>query len=250
MNTTEISEKAAAIIFANEGNYGSVNRNDNGALSVGKVQWHANRALNLLKTIIKCIGSDAAKTIVGNIIYNEIIRSNNWSTRVLTAIEAVKISALLSTAQGKTAQDNLAIADVTSYIKKGLSYGLKDAGALIYFADGVNQYGAASSLWKNISKDALQSTGDVEAMYIATKKRTVDYISRRTTVYNKVKVLGLNEMPTATIENVKTSEYTVKKGDTLSEIAKKYKTTIDKLVKVNNIKNANLIRVGQVLKIN
>ena len=46
-----IAEKAAEIIFANEGNYGSVNKNDNGAVSVGKVQWHGNRALNLLRTI-------------------------------------------------------------------------------------------------------------------------------------------------------------------------------------------------------
>lgn len=43
--------------------------------------------------------------------------------------------------------------------------------------------------------------------------------------------------------------YTVKNGDTLSGIAKKYKTTVDALVKKNNIKNKNLIYVGQVLKI-
>ena len=43
--------------------------------------------------------------------------------------------------------------------------------------------------------------------------------------------------------------YTVKKGDTLSGIAKKYGTTWQKLKKVNNIKNANLIYVGQKIKI-
>ena len=43
--------------------------------------------------------------------------------------------------------------------------------------------------------------------------------------------------------------YTVKAGDTLSAIAKKYNTTVDALVKKNNIKNKNLISVGQVLKI-
>ena len=46
-----------------------------------------------------------------------------------------------------------------------------------------------------------------------------------------------------------TVTYTVKKGDTLSAIAKKYNTTVDALVKLNNIKNANLIYVGQVLTI-
>lgn len=43
--------------------------------------------------------------------------------------------------------------------------------------------------------------------------------------------------------------YIVKKGDTLTAIAKKYKTTVSKLVKVNNIKNPNLIYAGQRLKI-
>ncbi len=45
------------------------------------------------------------------------------------------------------------------------------------------------------------------------------------------------------------STYTVKKGDTLSAIAKKYSTTVDKLVKDNNIKNPNLINIGQKIKI-
>ncbi len=46
-----------------------------------------------------------------------------------------------------------------------------------------------------------------------------------------------------------TKTYTVKSGDTLSGIASKYKTTVDKLVKDNNIANANLIYVGQKIVI-
>lgn len=45
------------------------------------------------------------------------------------------------------------------------------------------------------------------------------------------------------------STYTVKKGDTLSGIAKKYGTTVNKLVKDNGIKNPNLITVGQKIKV-
>lgn len=41
------------------------------------------------------------------------------------------------------------------------------------------------------------------------------------------------------------STYVVKKGDTLSKIAKIYNTTYQELAKYNNIKNANLIFVGQ-----
>ncbi|MGM7635632.1 phage tail tape measure protein [Bacillus sp. Hm123] len=39
--------------------------------------------------------------------------------------------------------------------------------------------------------------------------------------------------------------YQVKKGDTLTAIAKKLNTTVDQLVKLNKIQNKNLIRVGQ-----
>lgn len=39
--------------------------------------------------------------------------------------------------------------------------------------------------------------------------------------------------------------YTVQKGDTLSKIARKFNTTVNKLVEMNNIKNKNLIIIGQ-----
>lgn len=43
--------------------------------------------------------------------------------------------------------------------------------------------------------------------------------------------------------------YTVKRGDTLSGIARKYGTTVAALAAANSIDNPNLIHVGQVLKI-
>jgi peptidoglycan L-alanyl-D-glutamate endopeptidase CwlK len=43
--------------------------------------------------------------------------------------------------------------------------------------------------------------------------------------------------------------YTVQKGDTLEEIAKKFKTTVAALQKLNNIKNPNMIRVGQKIRV-
>lgn len=46
----------------------------------------------------------------------------------------------------------------------------------------------------------------------------------------------------------KTSTYTVKKGDTLAKIAKKYKTTTANLKKLNNLKTTK-IKTGQKLKV-
>lgn len=182
----EIAERACVIIFSNEGNYGSVNKNDNGAVSIGKVQWHGNRALNLLKTIVNA-NKNQANQILGSTLYNEILSSSNWGTRILSQTEANSISNLLQTSEGKKAQDDLAKSDVLTYINKGVSYGLKNAEALIYFADGVNQYGTASSLWKNIATAAIKKGGTLDAMYEATKKLTSNYLLRRAKVYNTLK---------------------------------------------------------------
>lgn len=57
------------------------------------------------------------------------------------------------------------------------------------------------------------------------------------------KQLGITSSDSSTVT------YTVKSGDTLTAIAKKYGTTVSKIVSDNNIKNANVIYVGQKLTI-
>ena len=184
MEIKELATMAAGIIFDNEGNYGSINKNDNGAVSIGRLQWHADRAASLLREIMKA--EPSAKDILGDALYKEITGGTSWAARTVTEAEAAKLKAILTTGAGKEVQDRQAIADVTTYIKKGQSYGLTDAGALIYFADGVNQYGTASALWKTIAAEALKSAGDVKAMYEATIKQTNKYLTRRKKVYEKI----------------------------------------------------------------
>lgn len=45
-----------------------------------------------------------------------------------------------------------------------------------------------------------------------------------------------------------TATYTVKQGDTITKIVKKYKLSTKSLLELNNIKDPNSIKVGQVLK--
>lgn len=45
------------------------------------------------------------------------------------------------------------------------------------------------------------------------------------------------------------SIYIVKYGDTLWGISRRFNTTVDKLVALNNIANKNLINVGQKLRL-
>ena len=49
--------------------------------------------------------------------------------------------------------------------------------------------------------------------------------------------------------NTSTQTYTVQRGDTLSEIARMFGTTVQEIAQINNIANPNLIFPGQVLKI-
>lgn len=68
-----------------------------------------------------------------------------------------------------------------------------------------------------------------------------------------IKKAGLNgfggDKPPSRSESEREVVYTVKKGDTLSKIAAMFKTTVEKLVQLNKIKDPNLIFPGQKIKI-
>lgn len=78
---------------------------------------------------------------------------------------------------------------------------------------------------------------------------------QKTALLNRKAIKGLNgrtwskhgKLPYLNYE--KEAYYIVKSGDNLSKVAKLHKTSVDKLVLLNNIKDKNIIRVGQKLKI-
>ena len=162
----EVVEVASGIIYAQEGNYGSVNKNDNNhGMSIGKCQWNAywGRALPLLQTIVKADEAQA-KEILGDTLYKEIAESKasawNKQVRAATEEEAKALSSLLSTEQGKKAQDELADADITRYVKNGVKVGIVSLKALAYYADLENQGGSGGS--KDIAETAGQALGGIE----------------------------------------------------------------------------------------
>ena len=57
--------------------------------------------------------------------------------------------------------------------------------------------------------------------------------------------LSENQKPSTNEEEY----YIVKYGDTLWAISRRFNTTVDKLVSLNNIANRNLIHVGQKLRV-
>ena len=187
----EIAAEAAKVIFANEGNYASVNADDNGAVSVGKVQWHGNRALSLLKKIAQGAGAEAT---LGKDLYNEIMTAENWETRTVTAIEKAKLSKILGTPGGKAVQDRQAEEDILSYVTHGVKMGIEDPQSLVYFADLENQGGAgASKRVGNAAAGRAGGAGKVKLDHIhgaALADRVMGkYSSRRNLVYKKAQEL-------------------------------------------------------------
>lgn len=217
----DVVKAAVEIILSNEGVYTSILANDNGAVSLGKVGWHGTRALNLLKTIVNANPSNA-KSILGNNLYNEIVSSSNWNTRVFTSSEKAVVEKLLATQESKTAQDELAYKDIESYITHGKSLGMTDGKVLVYFADLENQMGAygaervanaAISAAGSASKVTLKNIYDA-AMADTTAKSSP---SRRKRVYDYCSALSFGSQAVAS---------TYKKG--------KYKVTAEPTLRVRS----------------
>ena len=240
MNKETIT-KASNIIFGNEGGYGSVNADDNGAVSVGRLQWHATRALNLLKKIVKALGEDTSKEYLGEELYSEICTSRSWSGRVADTLEAAKLGAILSTDCSKQVQDEQAEADVTSYLTHIESLGVTDEAAQIFMADIENQGGSGAS-----TRIIVAAVGkDLDSLYIAARADSVfsRYMSRRDRVYTKLTGHAYGEEP------YDGELYEVRGGDTLSAIAQEYGTTVNAIAELNGISNPDYIRTGSLLKI-
>ena len=158
----EVVAAAAQILYHNEGSYNSVNPNDNGAVSVGKLQWHGWRALALLQTITSA-NELQAQEMLGDTLYQEIIGTEDtakWSTRKFTSKEASAVKNLLATEESKAAQDVLAVKDITDYIQQGQRLGMINEPALVYFADLANQGGSGAA--GRVAASASRFTGSYE----------------------------------------------------------------------------------------
>ena len=67
--------------------------------------------------------------------------------------------------------------------------------------------------------------------------------------YGKVLKIPTNRYTSNTKMATNPAKYVIKRGDTLSTIARKHHTTITKLKKANGLKNSDTIKIGKVLKV-
>lgn len=188
----DIIEAAITIICRSEGTYSTVYKNDNGALSVGKIQWHADHALELLKAIV-AEDEVKAKELVGDSLFEEIKTSESWSTRIVDDEEAAYISALLDSEQGRRVQDNWAYDFVSEYAQHAYRYGVVDPYAIVFLCDVENK-GGSSAAYRYMKKaQALAGSYaaiDVDDLYqVAIDLGVAGPGTRRTKLYNYCKSL-------------------------------------------------------------
>ena len=191
VSVDEMTRAAVSIITSNEGTYGSVNRNDCGAVSVGMLQWHANRALQLMRSIAEADPA-SAQSILGGTFYQEVITASDWSYRTFSVSEGSAASALLSSATGVAKQDALAYNDVQGYINSGMNYGLTNAGVLVYYADLYNRGSGIAAQLLNIAKGS-GSYGDITLSTLhntALANSSSYYTTRLNNAYNTIVSYG------------------------------------------------------------
>ena len=188
-----IVKRAYDVIHQSEGDYSSVNMDDNGALSIGKIQWHAERAFDIAKRIMDATGPSQSLSLLGNSLYNEIATGTrgDWEHRKVSSSEADKIGKFISTDIGKTIQDLQGYEDIQNYIDSGKSYGLTDENALIYYADMYNQ-GPKYAI--QVVKAAIKKAGSASAVTLDIIHKCAlensvlgGFVNRRTNAYNIIK---------------------------------------------------------------
>lgn len=193
----EMAAEAIRCITSHEGSYGSVNPNDCGAVSVGKLQWHADRALYLMRDVCNA-APEYAVSVLGESFYNEIQSVGSWNYRTLSASETSATITLLGSEYGISVQDATALSDVQGYIVTGQNMGLTDSGSLVLYADIYNfGCGIAARVAKRAASYAGSYAGvTLDQMYQAALNDSYganrDYVSRANNVYNYLCSIGWN----------------------------------------------------------
>jgi murein DD-endopeptidase MepM/ murein hydrolase activator NlpD len=125
---------------------------------------------------------------------------------------------------------------------KHLHWELQKAKKYAWNATGLNFIEPVAFFDALIKLEAIKGT--------AKDQTPADAPAAPAPVHGKAKQKAVAPKPVSVAPTPPVPEtYTVVKGDNLSRIASRNGTTVAELVRINGLKNANLINVGQVLKL-
>ena len=172
-SVNDIATAALELISSHEGTYNSVNANDSGAVSVGKIQWHGDRALEVVRLAANYMGANGAVAILGQSFYDEIMTASSWASRSVNETEAAALRQLLGSEAGHRAEDEIGARDLSRYVNDGMSRGLSNPTTLVYYCDLMNQWpvkameiarSTVASYGANASVDAIHAVAMDSAM--------------------------------------------------------------------------------------
>ncbi len=187
--------------------------------------------------------------IANNTTIDELKKINNLTSNILSIGQLLKLPSTL-------------LPDATYTVKKGDSlYSIAtkynttvdELKKINNLTSNILSIGQILKLPSDKSSDVKQKENTIS--YTVQKGDSLYSIAKKySTTIDKIKsinnlttnTLSINQkllIPTGT--NLETT-YTVKKGDSLYSIAKKYSTTIDRLKQLNNL-SSNLLSIGQIL---
>lgn len=177
-----------------------------------------------------------------------------------------------ATKKGVTITKSLATAIADAFLSEvekagyyAMNYSNKDYLSRMFDMDILKKYDLWLALWPTSKTPDVDRSGEC-GIWQYTSDGKVDGIYGRVDMniaYKDyptiIRQAGLNGFGKPAVQSkpetpsepkpAKETIYTVKKGDTLSKIATMFKTTVNKLVQINKIKNPNLIFPGQKIEI-
>lgn len=136
----------------------------------------------------------------------------------------------------------------------------------IFMSDEPNMPESGDEYWndnnsENDLKEIIIKKGDTLSQIALDYNTTIEKLAQINNISNPNLIFAGNKLlvPVKSESNKEQNNnenytqnyqiYNVKKGDTLSQIAINFNTTVEKIVILNNIKNPNLIYAGQNIKI-
>lgn len=139
---------------------------------------------------------------------------------------------------------------VNEYVKEEINQNMFDALVSFAYNVGVSAFANSTLLRKLNGGDYVGAANEFARWNKSSGKVLNGLVRRRTMEADLFRKAVPEPKKTAKAEQAKREYYVVKAGDTLSYIAKKYKTTVMKLVYLNNkIKNPDVIYIGQKIRV-
>ena len=171
--------------------------------------------------------------------------------RIYSSVNAVWLESIDKVIYADGTIDYMTVMTLHDDDVSNLKVGMTIKQGEIYYKEGSRGYVTGNHIHLAVGKGKFSGNGWYENSYGNWCINNQMEVSKALFIPDDTKIInsgGLNWIrEDAFKEETKYIEYKVVKGDTLTSIAKKYNTTVEKIVKLNNIKNKNLIKIGEIL---